>query len=89
MIDLIEATIERVQPMNPNTTISQLLYFFQAGIDSLNSALYRSGGNIKAITPAPSEPAISRKVVKSGMIRATPVTNRITKLRMMTFFNFK
>ena len=43
---------------------------------------------MKAITPAPSAPAISRKVVKSGITSAIPVTTQITSDRITTDFIF-
>ncbi len=54
---------------------------------SLNSILYSRGGNTNAITLAPREPAISRNTVKSGMMRAIPVTKMITVLRIRTLLS--
>ena len=58
---------------------------------SLNCSLYSKGGRIKATVPAAIAPMISRKVVKSGIIRAIPVTIMITNDLMrtdLTFFTF-
>ena len=47
----------------------------------------RRGGKTKAIIPAPSDPEISKKVVKSGMMSATPVTHIITNDLIMIFLS--
>ena len=46
------------------------------------------GGKTNAIIPAPSDPEISKKVVKSGMMSATPVIHIITNDLMMIFLSF-
>ena len=43
---------------------------------------------MKAITPAPNAPAISRKTVKFGIINAMPVTMKITSDLIKTDFIF-
>ena len=43
---------------------------------------------MKTITPAPMEPAMSRKIVKSGTMRATPVMVQITIDLIATDFSF-
>ena len=85
----MEATIDSVHPTTPNTQMAQLEYFLQAVKVSLNSSLYRRGGKMKAITPAPRAPAMSKKTVKSGIIKAIPVTQIITNERMRIFFSFR
>ena len=86
---LIEETIDKVHPTTPKTQMAQLLYFLHGVIVSSNCLLYRRGGKMKAITPAPRAPAMSRKVVKSGITSAIPVMNMIIMLRITTFFSFK
>ena len=87
MISWIDDTMESVHPTTPNTTIAQLEYFLNGVTVSLNSSLKSKGGNIKAITPAPNAPAMSKKTVKSGMTRATPVIHTITIERIAIFLS--
>jgi len=71
----------RMEPTIPKATTHRLNTHLGQLIVSLNSLLYSRGGRTKAIMPAPRLPAIFRKSVKFGMIKAIPVTRKITRAR--------
>ena len=84
----IEVLSESMEPTTPNTTMPQWKYFFYGVIEVSKCLLYIKGGKMKATVPAASAPIMSRKVVKSGIIRAIPVTIMITRDLMITDLTF-
>ena len=85
---LIEAAIDMKLPNVPKATINQWKYFLCGVIWPSNYLLYSRGGKMNPIIPAPSAPAKSKNVVKSGIKRAIPVTQIISNDLTPTDFSF-